>query len=133
MWENVCGAVPIVDSEFKPIGLLTDRDICMAGYTQVKPLQALVVDSAMARKIVCCRVDDDLNAAMGVMREKHVRRLPVVEPDGKLVGILTLDDLAHEAGRPLRRGVNYELRGKVAEVFMAISRGRLYARSAQTK
>jgi CBS domain-containing protein len=62
------------DSEFKPIGLLTDRDICMAADTHGKPLQALIVGSTMARKIVCCRVDDDLNVAIGLMREKHMRR-----------------------------------------------------------
>ncbi len=133
MWENVCGAVPIVDAEFKPIGFLTDRDICMAAYTQGKPLQALTVDGAMARKVVCCQLEDDLDSAMQLMREKHFRRLPVVGPDGKLIGILSLDDLAHEAGLSLRGGVNRELRERVAEVCIAVSRSRVFARSPRTE
>jgi CBS domain-containing protein len=129
MWENRCGAVPVVDSQSRPVGFLTDRDICMAAYTQGKPLAALQVDSAMARKVTSCRLSDDLNSALKLMAEVGVRRLPVVGPEGKLVGILSLDDLACEAGRSLRGAVNRELRERVADVWMAICRGRLLARS----
>lgn len=130
MWENVCGAVPVVDSEAKPVGFLTDRDICMAAYTQGKPIQEMTVEGAMAHKVVCCQVSDELGHAMRLMGENHVRRLPVVGPDGKLAGVLSLDDLAFEAARPLRGGVNWALRDQVAEVFLAVSRGRVGARCA---
>jgi CBS-domain-containing membrane protein len=133
MWENVCGAVPVVDSQSKPIGFLTDRDICMAAYTQGKPIQAMTVEGAMARKVVCCQVSDELDYAMRLMGENHVRRLPVIGSDGKLAGVLSLDDLAFEAARPLRGGVNRALRDQVAEVFLAVSRGRVGARCAPTK
>jgi len=133
MWENVCGAVPIVDYQSKPIGFLTDRDICMAAYTQGKPLPGISVEGAMARGAICCRVDDELETALELMRSKHVRRLPVIASDGTLAGILSLDDLAYEAARPLRGGVNRELREQVAEVFMAVSRGRIFARSPAPK
>lgn len=132
MWENVCGAVPIVDSESIPIGFLTDRDICMAAYTQGKPIHAMTVELAMSRKVVHCQLHDDLDSAMRLMAEKHVRRLPVVGPDGKLVGVLSLDDLAYEAARPLRGGVNRQLRDQVVEVLLAVSKGRIRARSATT-
>jgi CBS domain-containing protein len=128
MWENRCGAVPVVDAELKPIGFLTDRDICMAAYTQGRPLAALRVEGAMARKVTSCRADDDLASAMKLMREKGLRRLPVVGLDGKLVGILSLDDLACEAGRSLRGGVNRELRERIGDVWVAICRGRARAR-----
>ncbi len=133
MWENVCGAVPVVDPHSKPIGFLTDRDICMAAYTQGKPIHAITVEAAMAREVVCCQVSDELDYAMRLMGQKHVRRLPVIGPDGKLVGVLSLDDLAYEAGRPLRGGVNWQLRDQVAEVFLAVSRGRIGARSTAAK
>ncbi len=128
MWENTCGAVPVVDDDMKPVGFVTDRDICMAAYTQGKPLRDIRVEAAMARKVVTCHPEDDLESAMNLMAEKGLRRLPVVGRDGKLVGILSLDDLACEAGRSLRGGFNQDLRNRLAEVSIAICRGRVRAR-----
>jgi CBS domain-containing protein len=133
MWDHACGALVVVDANSKPIGFLTDRDICMAAYTRGKPLHELTVAGAMANRIVCCRIDDELTAAMDVMRDKHVRRLPVVGRDGILTGILSLDDLGYEAGRPLRGGVNYQLRERVADVFIGICHGRVSARAPHAK
>jgi len=97
----------------------------MAAYTQGKPLEALLVEGAMARKIVSCKSEDDLNFAAQVMRQNRVRRLLVIESNGKLAGLLSLDDLASEAARTLRGGVNTELRNLVLEVHLSINRGRL--------
>jgi CBS-domain-containing membrane protein len=130
MWDSPCGCVVVIDVHNKPIGFLTDRDVCMAAYTSGKALKDLPVQSAMASRIVCCRADDELTAAMTLMREKHVRRMPVLAHDGTLAGILSLDDIAYEAGRPLRGGTNYQLREQVADVFIAISHGRVSARSS---
>jgi CBS domain-containing protein len=124
MWENSCGAVPVVDERSRPVGFLTDRDICMAAYTQGKPLAQLRVEAAMARKVIACRAEDDLNAAARLMRQNRTRRLPVIGSDGALVGLLSLDDLACEAARTLRGGVNSELRNLVLEVHLSINRGR---------
>src|SRR5215472_13332338 len=55
MWENACGCVPVVDEVGKPVGLITDRDICMAAYTQGRPLDAITVDASMARNVISCR------------------------------------------------------------------------------
>ena len=125
MWEHACGVVPVVDEKSRPVGFLTDRDVCMAAYTQGKPLEALRVDGAMARKLVCCKAEDDLNSAAQLMRENRLRRLPVIGPDGMLVGLLSLDDLACEAARTLRGGSNVELRNLVLEIHLSIQRGRL--------
>jgi CBS domain-containing protein len=125
MWENRCGAVPVVDQDLRPIGFITDRDVCMAAYTQGKDLGALPVELAMAHKIVACTSEDDLDVAAQLMREHGVRRLVVVDRDGKLAGLLSLDDLACEAMRSLRGGVNSELRNMVLEVHLAINRGHL--------
>jgi CBS domain-containing protein len=129
MWDAMCGGVVVVDASNRPIGFLTDRDICMAAYTRGKLLGELNVESAMAGRVICCHIDDDLNAAMKLMREKHVRRLPVLSRDGTLAGLLSLDDIAYEAGQPLRGGVNYQLREQVAEVFIGICHGRVAARA----
>ncbi len=125
MWNEPCGAVPVVDDQCKPVGFLTDRDICMAAYTQGKPLEELRVETAMARKVVSCVAEDDLGSAAGLMRQNRTRRLPVIDQDGALVGLLSLDDLACEAARSLRGGVNDELRNLVLEVHLSINRGRV--------
>ena len=70
----------------------------MAAYTQGKPLAALQVNDAMAKKVFCCSEEDDVADAVQVMARNGVRRLPVVDREGKLIGLLSLDDLAHEAG-----------------------------------
>lgn len=122
MWEKACGAIPVVDEGSKPIGFLTDRDVCMAAYTQGKPLDALRVEGAMARKVVCCKADDELSSAAQLMQQNRVRRLLVIGRDGRLEGLLSLDDLACEAARTMRGAVNTELRNLVLEVHLAIKR-----------
>ena len=125
MWEAHCGAVPVVDDRRRPVGFLTDRDICMAAYTQGKPLEQMRVETAMARKVVSCTAEDDLASAAQLMRRSRTRRLPVTDRDGTLVGLLSLDDVACEAARKLRGRVNDELRNLVLEVHLSINHGRL--------
>lgn len=128
MWEERCGALPVVDGQRRPIGFLTDRDICMAAYTQGKPLAQIRVETAMSRKVVTCSAEDELDSAAQLMRQSRTRRLPVVNPDGTLAGLLSLDDLACEAARSLRGGKNKELRELVLEVHLSINRGRVRLR-----
>jgi CBS domain-containing protein len=125
MWEEPCGAVPVVDDQRRPIGFLTDRDVCMAAYTQGRLLSEIPVEMAMSRNVVSCTTEDGLDSAAQLMRQKRTRRLPVVNQDGALVGLLSLDDLACEAARPLRGGVNDGLRNLVLEVHLSINRGRV--------
>ena len=133
MWDNACGGLVVTDNHSRPVGFLTDRDICMATYTRGQLLRELTVKGAMASRIVCCGVDDDLDDAMRQMREKHLRRLPVVTRDGTLIGLLSLDDIGYEAGRPLRGGSNHQLREQVADVFIGICHGRVAARAPHAK
>lgn len=97
MWERDCGAVPVVDQEGRVVAMLTDRDLCMAALTQGRALSEIRISSAMSRSLWCCRPEDDVTQAEGVMMARKVRRLPVVDADGKLLGILSLSDLAREA------------------------------------
>ena len=128
MWQEPCGAVPVVDDQRRPIGFLTDRDICMAAYTQGRPLPEIRVETAMAHKVVSCTAEDDLGSAAQLMRQHRTRRLPVIDQEGTLVGLLSLDDLACEAARLLRGGINDELRNLVLEVHLSINRGRVRLR-----
>ena len=71
MWDNDCGCVPVLasDGSGKIVGVITDRDICMAAYTQGKPLCEIAVESAMATKALTCKPSDDLVLAEAIMRE----------------------------------------------------------------
>ena len=97
MWEHNCGSIPVVDQDGLLVGLITDRDICMAAYTQGKPLHAIAVTSAMAKEVSVCRADDPISKVEDVMSFRKVRRVPVVDSKGEPVGIVSLDDLARIA------------------------------------
>lgn len=99
MWDHDCGAVPVVGGEGTVIGMVTDRDICMASLTQGRILTEIPVYLAMSHEAFTCYDDDSVEAAESIMREKQVRRLPVIDELGQLVGVLSLNDLA-------RRGRN---------------------------
>jgi CBS-domain-containing membrane protein len=77
--------------------MLTDRDICMAALFQGKPLHELKVADAMSRDIRVCDVDDRLADVEQLMRETKIRRVPVTDEAGGLVGIVSLVDLARAA------------------------------------
>jgi len=125
MWEHDCGCVPVVDGEGRVIGMVTDRDVCMAAYTQGLPLWAIPVATAMSKEVHACRPDDALLVAERIMREHRVRRLPVVAADGTLAGILSLNDVAQEAARehmPATREVSAE---GLTETLAAVCERRL--------
>jgi len=104
MWEHDCGAVPVVGADGSVLGMLTDRDVCMAAYTRGVPLGAISVRSTMSREVHACAPDDSLGHAVRLMAQKQVHRLPVTE-SGRLVGLITLADLARDvrgrAGNPV--------------------------------
>ena len=104
MWERDCGAVPVLDQEGAVVAMLTDRDLCMAAMLQGRGLSEIRVSSAMSKGLWSCRADDDLSHAEEVMRAHKVRRLPVVDAHGKLLGILSLSDLARAATEPKPHG-----------------------------
>lgn len=116
MWEFDCGIVPVVDDEGKLAGVLTDRDICMAAYTQGKPLFSIPVTVAMAHHAIAVHVDDGIEQAETLMRQNQVRRLPVVDNDNRPVGIVSMNDLARLAVRAKRSGVDRELVKTLAAV-----------------
>lgn len=97
MWECDIGSIPVVDREQRVVGMVTDRDICMAAYFQDRPLSDIPVHQAMASKIIACRPDDDVKTAERLMRDNQVRRVPVIDRNGHLLGVLSVNDLARKA------------------------------------
>ncbi|MGD1026831.1 CBS domain-containing protein [Candidatus Binatus soli] len=98
MWDHDCGCAPVVDGHGRLAGIVTDRDICMAAYTQGLPLEAIPVERAMSPRVISCARGDDLEAALGLMRTHEIHRIPVADSRGRLVGILSLSDLVNYSG-----------------------------------
>ncbi|MCB9561898.1 MAG: CBS domain-containing protein [Kofleriaceae bacterium] len=97
MWDHDIGCLPVVNESGHVVGMVTDRDICMAAYTQGQALRGIAVFSAMAHQVHSCQADDDLAAAEAVMRQHQIRRMPVIDDQGHPIGILTLNDIARAA------------------------------------
>lgn len=93
MWDGDCGAVPVVNSDGALVGIITDRDICMASYTRGQLPSALDVGSTMAKTVYRVAPSDSIAGVAALMGRYQVRRLPVVD-EGRLVGIVSLADLA---------------------------------------
>ncbi len=129
MWERDCGCVPVVadDGTEHVIGMLTDRDICMAAWTQGRPLRELTVQGAMSSGVASCRPMDSIPEALSILRAAQVHRLPVLDAGGALMGLLSLADVAREAERE-HGARKAEVRGTdVAATVEAISRPRTVA------
>jgi CBS-domain-containing membrane protein len=127
MWERDCGCVPVVEWEdggARVVGILTDRDVCMAAYTQGRPLADITVESAMAREVRSCRSTDTLGTVLKVLEQNRLRRLPVLDQHDHLVGVVSLSDAAREAGRQHGRGSKDVTETRVGEVLQAISAPR---------
>lgn len=94
MWDNDCGVVPVVDEAGKVVGIVTDRDICMAAYTQGRPLWRILVSQVASTNVVTVRANETLHRAEQLMKDGQVRRLPVTDNGGQIVGLLSITDLA---------------------------------------
>ena len=104
MWEADCGVVPVVDDQNHVVGMITDRDITMAAYTQGSALWQIPVSSAMAKQVHGVREKDSLEVIEALMRRVRIRRVPVLDSEGRLKGILSMSDLARHAHRTGRKG-----------------------------
>jgi CBS domain-containing protein len=97
MWDCDCGAVPVIDSSEQVVGMITDRDICMATWSRNCPPSDIPVSAAMSRELFHCSPDSSVSAAENLMRSRQVRRIPVLDPNRRLAGILSLADIARRA------------------------------------
>jgi CBS domain-containing protein len=95
LWDCDCGAVPVVEQDTgKVIGIVTDRDICMATWSRGLSPSSIFVDEVMSRGVVSCGPQDTILRAETLMLAKQIRRIPVLNADQRLVGILSLADIA---------------------------------------
>jgi CBS domain-containing protein len=97
MWEEDCGAVPVTDAQGQVVGMITDRDICIAGATRSRGEGEIPVGDVISKTVYTCAPSDDARSALETMRHRRIRRLPVVDQSGRLNGILSLHDIAAQA------------------------------------
>jgi CBS-domain-containing membrane protein len=109
LWQNNCGSLPVVDSDGKLLGVITDRDMCIALGTRDCRASELAVRDAATRPAFTCGANDDIHTALKTLRQHQIRRMPVIGPNGKLVGILCLDEIVlHVQKTEGKTGISYE-------------------------
>ena len=120
MRDYKCGALPVLDEQGHPIGILTDRDVCMAVARKNRFPAAISVHEVMTPGPLTCLPETDLTEVVDLLAGHHVRRLPVVDVEGRLVGIVSLSDVAAVAGE--KRGSDYPLLHPLVGAFRLINR-----------
>ena len=128
MRENGCGFLPVVGEGGNVIGVITDRDICIAlGTRNQKPgditaREVMLLKRCTFPRLFTCTADDDLHSALKTMRMAKVRRLPVIDREGELVGILSMDEIVLQAcAHASKHGISCK---DVIEAYQDIFQGR---------
>lgn len=132
MWAADCGIIPVVTNGGKVVGVITDRDICMAAMTKERNEANIAVKDVISGNVYACRAENDIHDALKTMREKKVRRLPVVSTEGKLVGMLSMNDVvlkAQEATEKKKAELSFT---DVVNTYKAICEHRFPRKKAQT-
>lgn len=137
LWDYDCGVIPVLeDIGSRVVGMVTDRDICMATWSRNLAPSQILTSEAMSQGLVYCSPTDKIEAAEGIMRSRKVRRLPVLDADGRMVGILSLTDIARVARQPSAARPGFEISpAHVVDTLNMITTGPLkvpaYSRSEE--
>jgi CBS domain-containing protein len=95
MHQQDVGSIPVIDQQNKRlVGIVTDRDIALKVVGENRHPQNTRVEEVMTRNPVTCRPDDDLNTTLNAMSHRQIRRVPVIDEQGKVVGIISQADVA---------------------------------------
>ena len=125
MWDCDCGAVPVLDDDRRAIAMITDRDICMAALMRDRAPSAIQVSEAMSPDLQCCGPDDNVSAAEQLMRAHQIRRIPVVDRERRLLGMLSLADIVRvtdRKGRGAREVAPEEVASTLADICASPAR-----------
>ena len=98
MRDDDIGSVPIGEND-RLVGIVTDRDIICRGVANGADCNALTARDVMSKPIIYCRADDDLELAIRIMEKNKIRRLPVIDKDKRLAGMLALGDISQIVGQ----------------------------------
>ena len=92
------GAIPVGYND-RLVGMVTDRDITVRGLANGKDVKQLTAKDVMTKGVFWCRENDNASEVVRLMETKHVRRLPVINQDKRMVGMLSLGDISHAASQ----------------------------------
>lgn len=98
MRDEDVGAIPVGDND-RLVGMVTDRDIVCRGLTNSKALAKLTANDVMSKGITFCRTDDEIDQAIDTMKKNKIRRLPVLDGNKRMVGMLSLGDIARATNK----------------------------------
>lgn len=94
MIDNDCGQIPVVNGQGAPVGVVTDRDITIRIVAEGRDTMNSTASDAMSSPVETVRADSSLQDAVALMERSKIRRVPVVDAQGKLAGILSQADIA---------------------------------------
>lgn len=103
LWKQNCGILPVLNDQGKVVGVVTDRDICIALGTRNRLASDITVGEVVSGQLFSCSPEDDIQTVLRAIGELQVRRMPVIDAKGKLVGLLSMDDLVLHSN-PQARG-----------------------------
>jgi len=125
MWDCDCGSIPVKeDGSERVVGMITDRDICMAAWSRNRAPSTIGIAEVMAQDLHSVTPDDRVSTAENLMRQKQIRRVPVLDDDRQLVGILSLADIATQSQSFGERAENDLAPSAVASTLANICRPR---------
>jgi CBS-domain-containing membrane protein len=132
MWEKDCGVLPIIKDGRRVIGMITDRDICMAAAMKDRNPSGISVEEVMTGQVYAVNPEDNIDQALQAMQEHKIRRLPVVSSEGELEGILSMNDVvlrARSLDGEATDSIDY---GDVVKTYQAICRHPVPAAASAT-
>jgi CBS domain-containing protein len=120
MLDARCGFLPVVEESGAVIGVVTDRDICLAVAKIDRPASMIPVSQIIRRPVIGCRANDEIHKALHAMEGAHIRRLPVLDDEGRVVGVVSMTDVVARTGRPAGRGARRVTESEAVETLRAI-------------
>jgi CBS domain-containing protein len=102
MQRDNIGSIPIIEDEQnqKLAGIVTDRDLAIKVIAKGLDAKSTKVEAVMTRQVVTCRAEDDLQKALDAMAQHQLRRIPIVDNDNRIVGIIAQADVATRVNQP---------------------------------
>jgi CBS domain-containing protein len=117
------GILPVVDQNKKVVGVITDRDVCLAIGKNESDSAIIAVKEAMTKPVNVINADDDVWTALKMMRTEKVNRLPVIDGAKDLVGVISIDDILRNfVGSEHEAEIEYQGKENVVNTLIAIAR-----------
>lgn len=121
MWEHDCGALPVVDGSGCVVAMLTDRDALMGTLHAGRAPRELRVRDSMSPRVHTCLASDSIEDVIRTMGDRRIRRIPVVDRAGRLVGIVALGDLVRGLVSMLEIEERHRLSTRLVEALACVS------------